>query len=105
MTSPSNSDEIPQTKDDMVRWLRDRNIDEVECLVPDQTGMMRGLVTTLAKNNATIAPVSAPIIYGRLEDPDAAAFGEITPGDAAYREYHETIRDAVYKGYCTVIRP
>jgi DNA-binding Xre family transcriptional regulator len=71
----------------------------------DQTGMMRGLVTTLAKNNATIAPVSAPIIYRRLEDPDAAAFGEITSGDAAFAEYDQTIRDAIDQGYCNVVKP
>ncbi len=27
-----------------MRWLRGRNIDEVECLVPDMTGMMRGKI-------------------------------------------------------------
>ena len=71
----------------------------------DQTGMMRGLVTTRAKNNATMAPVSAPIIYRRLDDPDAAVFGEITSDDAAFPEYDETIRDAVDKGYCNVVKP
>ena len=40
----SDPSETPKTKDDIVRWLRGRNIDEVECLVPDMTGMMRGKI-------------------------------------------------------------
>lgn len=34
----------PDTKEDIVLWLRGRSIDEVECLVPDMTGMMRGKI-------------------------------------------------------------
>lgn len=71
----------------------------------DQTDTMRGLVTTLAKNDATIAPVSAPIIYRRLDAPDGATYGEITPKSPAFAGYDETIRDAIAKGYCNVVKP
>ena len=40
----SDTKDTPTTRDDIVSWLRDRNIDEVECLVPDMTGMMRGKI-------------------------------------------------------------
>jgi hypothetical protein len=71
----------------------------------DQTNMMRGLVTTLAKSDAMIAPVSAPIIYRRLEDPDGATYGEVTPDNPAFAEYDETIHEAIAKGYCNVVKP
>ncbi len=41
---PEEHDDRPETAEDIVRWLRQRHIDEVECLVPDMTGMMRGKI-------------------------------------------------------------
>lgn len=41
---PDEHEDRPQTTDDIVTWLRQRHIDEVECLVPDMTGMMRGKI-------------------------------------------------------------
>ncbi len=38
--------ELPQVADvdDLVRWLRETHIDEVECLLPDINGVMRGKI-------------------------------------------------------------
>jgi glutamine synthetase len=38
------ADELPSTNTETAAWLRARNIDEVECLVPDMNGMMRGKI-------------------------------------------------------------
>jgi hypothetical protein len=71
----------------------------------DQTGLMRGLVTTLAKRHAMIAPASAPIIYRRLDDPEAADYGEITARQNAFTTYRDLLRAAVSDGYCSVVSP
>ncbi|MCB1482684.1 MAG: glutamine synthetase [Rhodobiaceae bacterium] len=47
MSDPSNEPEVVPaltTTDDIVAWLRERVIDEIECLVPDMNGMMRGKI-------------------------------------------------------------
>lgn len=71
----------------------------------DQTDAMRGIVTTLAKNGASVMPVSSPIIYQKLDDPDTVSYGEIAPEHEAYAGYHARLRQAVDDGYCTVIEP
>jgi len=38
------SEDRPATHADIVHWLRSRNIDEVECIIPDMNGMMRGKI-------------------------------------------------------------
>ncbi|MEJ8574395.1 glutamine synthetase family protein [Microbaculum marinum] len=40
----TESEDPPASRDDLISWLRTRHIDEVECLVPDMTGMMRGKI-------------------------------------------------------------
>jgi glutamine synthetase len=44
MYGDDGRDDIPTTNEEIVHWLRSRSIDEVECLVPDMTGMMRGKI-------------------------------------------------------------
>jgi glutamine synthetase len=40
----------PQSEESsLLRWLKDRRITEVECLVPDMTGMARGKIIPAAK--------------------------------------------------------
>ena len=39
-TTPLSETELQET----VEWLRSRRVDEVECLVPDANGMMRGKI-------------------------------------------------------------
>ncbi|MFY0610133.1 MAG: helix-turn-helix transcriptional regulator [Hyphomicrobiaceae bacterium] len=69
----------------------------------DQTNVMRGLVTTLAKKGVAIAPASAPIIYQRIEEPEAAAFGEISPDHAAFAGYQSALRQSLEDGYCSIV--
>jgi len=68
-----------------------------------QAQPMRGLITTLSKDGATIRPVSAPIVYSQLKDPAEAAFGEITPGQPAYAAYRNELATAVASGYVALI--
>ncbi len=69
----------------------------------DQSHVMRGLVTTLAKKGIVIAPASAPIVYQRIEDPDGAKFGEISPDNEAFAGYQATLRQSLDDGYCSII--
>lgn len=66
---------------------------------------MRGLITTLSKDGATIRPVSAPIIYCKLEDPDAPDYGEITPGTPSYAAYRDELATAMAEGYMALVAP
>jgi transcriptional regulator with XRE-family HTH domain len=70
-----------------------------------QAQSMQGLITTLSKDGATIRPVSAPIIYNRLSDPDAPAYGEITPDQPAYASYRDQLVAAVDNGYVALVAP
>lgn len=38
------NDEVPGSAAECVEWLRARRIDEVECIIPDMNGMMRGKI-------------------------------------------------------------
>ena len=69
----------------------------------DQTKHMRGLITTLSRRGAAIMPVSAPIIYRLLDDPDEPIYGEIKAGDAAYTSYRATLDECVRDGHATLI--
>lgn len=69
----------------------------------DQLHMMRGLITTLAKKGVAIAPASAPIVYQRIETPDDATFGEISPDNAAFAGYQSTLRQSLDDGYCSIV--
>lgn len=44
MTSPHELAPRFTAAEDAIRWLRDRRIDEVECIVPDMNGIMRGKI-------------------------------------------------------------
>jgi len=74
----------------------------------DQTNVMRGLITTLSKNGATIMPVSSPILYRRLDNPDASEpdspeYGEITESSPVYEAYRRELSDAVDDGYAALV--
>ena len=71
----------------------------------DQRNIMRGIVTTLAKKGATIAPASAPIIYERLTDLSPPAYGEITSEHPAFVGYQAKLRECISDGYCNIIQP
>ncbi len=70
---------------------------------PDQTQHMRGIITTLSRNGATVAPVSAPIVYQRLEAPDAGVYGEILPGQPVFAMYKATLDECVGDGHATLV--
>lgn len=44
MTSPHELAPRFTAAEDAIRWLRERRIDEVECIVPDMNGIMRGKI-------------------------------------------------------------
>lgn len=69
----------------------------------DQTNAMRGLVTTLAKKGIAIAPASAPIVYQRIDRPEDATFGEISPDHDAFAGYQTTLRQSMDEGYCSLV--
>lgn len=69
----------------------------------DQTFVMRGLVTTLAKKGVTVAPASAPIVYQQIAPEDTAEFGEISPDHKAFAGYQAILRESLDEGYCSVI--
>ncbi|MFT5508330.1 MAG: transcriptional regulator with XRE-family HTH domain [Hyphomicrobiaceae bacterium] len=69
----------------------------------DQTHMMRGLVTTLAKKGVIVAPASAPIVYQRINFDEEAVFGEISPDNDAFSAYQATLRQSIDDGYCSII--
>jgi len=70
-----------------------------------QAQPMCGLITTLSKNGATIRPVSAPIIYRKIDDPDAHAYGEIAPGHPAHADYRDELAGAMAEGYMALVTP
>jgi len=72
---------------------------------PDQVDTMRGLVTTFGKRGASISPVSAPILYRRITEPDAAVFGELPYDHEAYQGYSRLLKECVQDGYCSLVMP
>jgi glutamine synthetase len=44
MTQPADAAPRFTNPEDAIRWLRERRIDEVECIVPDMNGIMRGKI-------------------------------------------------------------
>ncbi len=70
---------------------------------PDQMQQMRGIITTLSRRGPTIAPVSAPIVYRRIDAASAGDFGEITAGHALYANYKAALEECVDEGHATLI--
>jgi DNA-binding Xre family transcriptional regulator len=70
----------------------------------DQTGHMRGLITTLNKQGAILIPVSAPIVYVKREDIDAEQdLGEVGSVHARHETYQSLIRETAADGYAKLI--
>ncbi len=68
----------------------------------DQTQTMRGLITTLSRDGATIAPVSAPIVYRRLSAGEPANYGEFAAGDLAYQSYRSMLDSCIDAGFVVI---
>lgn len=71
----------------------------------DQTGEMRGLITTLNKQRATFLPVAAPIVYLKRQEFKSLALGEITPKNAEYQIYKTYLETALDEGYARLVGP
>lgn len=69
----------------------------------DQSGEMRGLITTLNKQRASFIPVSAPIVYAQRRDFATIALGEIKPGHAAYEAYRALLDATTSEGYARLV--
>ena len=69
----------------------------------DQSGEMRGLITTLNKQRASFIPVSAPIVYAQRKDFAAIALGEIKPGHEVYDAYRVLLDATTSEGYARLV--
>jgi transcriptional regulator with XRE-family HTH domain len=70
----------------------------------DQSGQMRGLITTLNKAGAQFMPVSAPIVYAKRADVTPGDCGEISKAHPAYAGYRSLIDEALGQGYAKLVR-
>jgi hypothetical protein len=71
----------------------------------DQSGEMRGLITTLNKQRAMFVPVSAPIVYLKRQEFKSLALGEITTKNPEYKIYKSLLETSVEEGYARLIGP
>ncbi len=71
----------------------------------DQSGEMRGLITTLNKQRATFVPVSAPIVYLKRQEFKSLALGEITSKTPEYKIYKGLLENSVEEGYARLVGP
>jgi transcriptional regulator with XRE-family HTH domain len=69
----------------------------------DRAGMMRGIITTLNKQKATFVPVSAPILYQRMETFDGVAFGELLPPHPRHAAYAAALSEITTEGYARLV--
>ena len=69
----------------------------------DQTHTMRGLITTLSRQGTAITPVSAPIVYRRLNEADTVEYGEIGADSAAFASYQGVLRECLMDGHISLI--
>src|SRR6185436_19737197 len=69
----------------------------------DPSGIMRGLITTLHKQKATLVPVSAPIVYVKQNEFSSIKLGEVGADDVAFGRYRQFIEDTTAQGYAKLI--
>lgn len=69
----------------------------------DRAGEMRGIITTINKQRATLIPVSTAILYAQRETFDNDAFGELTPKNRQYAEYKRLLDETVAEGYARLV--
>jgi len=69
----------------------------------DPSGIMRGLITTLHKQKATLVPVSAPIVYVKRNEFSSIKLGEVGVDDIAFGPYRQFIEDTTAQGYAKLI--
>jgi len=69
----------------------------------DQTGDMRGLITTLNRQRASFVPVAAPIVYAKRDDFQSEGFGELSPRSAHYERYRALLAETMEQGYARLV--
>lgn len=69
----------------------------------DQSGHMRGLITTLNKQGAMLIPISTPIVFSKRSAIKPGEVGEIAPGHHAHAIYKSLIEETTRDGYARLI--
>lgn len=69
----------------------------------DQTGQMRGIITTLNKKGAVLIPVAAPIVYSREETFTPTDLGTISASHPRFEDYRARLREATTDGYARLV--
>jgi hypothetical protein len=66
----------------------------------DPLGRMRGLITTLTRTRgAMFIPVSAPIVYLKVDSIDTADLGEVTSGHPRHGEFRALLAETLEQSY------
>lgn len=72
----------------------------------DTSRTMRGIITTLTKKaGAMFMPVSAPILYQRVEAFGPPPYGMLEPGKPAYDACRALLRETLDQSYAALIQP
>jgi transcriptional regulator with XRE-family HTH domain len=71
----------------------------------DAAGYMRGLITTLHKQRASLVPVSTPIVYAKRRDFAQAAVGEFTADHPNHAAYRQLLDETLEQGYARLLGP
>lgn len=71
----------------------------------DQSGEMRGLITTLNKQGAMFVPVAAPIVYVQKETIEENDLGEIEPAHRCYQDYNQLLQVTLTERYANMVGP
>lgn len=71
----------------------------------DQTGMMRGVISTLNKQQAQFIPTCAPIVFIRQEHMPAPHYGELRPGQPGHNAYQTLLKETISSGYVRLVGP
>jgi hypothetical protein len=69
----------------------------------EPSGVMRGLITTLHKQGASLVPVSAPIAYVKQAEFSGLKLGQIHAGDVAFGRYRQFIEETTGQGYARLV--
>jgi transcriptional regulator with XRE-family HTH domain len=69
----------------------------------DPSGIMRGLITTLHKQKATLIPVSTAIVYVKQAEFSAVTLGEIDAGNDAFARYRPLLEETIAQGYAKLV--
>jgi transcriptional regulator with XRE-family HTH domain len=71
----------------------------------DQTGTMRGIISTLTRSGPMYLPVAAPIVYVRREAFAPEDTGEIASGHDRFEAYRALLQQTVSDSYVRLVLP